>query len=200
METRRAKLNKKYESQVIISKPDGSLSQGIPTDYVSETTTERSTIDISYAVDLLQDDTVTEVVEIYCRQRNVFLALLSIQLVVEVCLTFCEVLYLNYAMDQMEEVYGTTDKTTIYLFWCVLGLFICFAVFYYGLGFYSTLSMKLRWLVIFSYLCIAGIGAQMMAVYLHKFNFILLFFRLVIYVYARYMVSLISSILLLPGY
>lgn len=199
MEKRRVKLNKKYEKQVVISRPDGSFAQGIPTDYVSEAASERSTIDYSHVVDMLQDDTVSEVVEIYIKQRNIFLTLLTLQLIVEVFLTFFELFFFDFAIEQMKEVYGSFGGAR-YLFWSLLGLFLLFGALYYWLGYYSALTMKLKWMSIFSYVCIGGIGAQMLAVYLHKFNFLLLFFRLVIYVYARYMVSLISSILLLPGY
>jgi hypothetical protein len=198
MEKRRAKLNKKYENQVLISKPDGSFSQGIPTDYISECSTERSSIDATYIVDLLQDDTVTEIVEIYCRQRNTFLTLMTVQLVVEVILTCFELVYLDFAVSQMKEVYGSFGSVKL-LFWGVLAFFLVFDSVYYCLGIYSAISMRLKLMSIFSYVCIVGVGCQMMAVYLHKFNFLLLFFRLIIYIYSRYMVSLISSILLLPG-
>jgi len=165
------KLDRKYSSQILITNPDGSVDQGVLADYKSEVS--EGSQDLGPA-DLLEDDVVTEVVDIYLKHKRSFCTLLTIQLLVEVIFTLLEALYAKSAMKdvkstQIEEVYSSLGSSNVALFyWIAAGVALGYGCVYYPLGFYSVKTRRLVWLEWFSYWAVAGVIAQMLTAYLHK--------------------------------
>jgi hypothetical protein len=93
-------------------------------------------------------------------------------------------------------VAGSENVEMIY--WVAFFAFLGYAVVYYPVGFVSIFSKKLWLMKWFSYLALFGVLAQMFSAYLHKFNLLIFFLRLLVYIYARFMISLLVGILLLP--
>jgi hypothetical protein len=92
------KLDRKYNSQVLITNPDGSVDQGVLADYKSEA----SEVSLEQGpADLLEDEVVTEVVDIYLKHKRSFCTLLTIQLLVEVIFTLLEAFYAKSAMKDV---------------------------------------------------------------------------------------------------
>jgi hypothetical protein len=204
MDKRRTKLDRKYTQQIIISKPDGAFAQGIPTDYVSEASSMRDTVNEVEMVALLDDQTVDEVVDIYIKHRNTFLTLLTVQLIVELVFTVLEVYFYKSAIQdvrpmQVDGVYGFVGKDNVkFVFWGMFLGFLVLSCIYYPLGYISLATKRLNWLQAFSYCAVVGVIAQMVSAYMHKFNLLIFFFRLIMYVYSRFLISLMIGILLLP--
>jgi hypothetical protein len=99
MERRIARLDRKYNSQVIIKNPDKSLNQGIPNDYSSEISSEpESNHELA---DYFDDGTVNEVVNVYLRHRASFLALISVELFIEILFTALEVIFYKSAIEDV---------------------------------------------------------------------------------------------------
>lgn len=90
-----SKLDRKYGAQVLITNPDGSVDQGVLADYKSETSEASQ---LMGPAELLDDEVVTEVVDIYLKHKRSFCTLLTIQLMVEVVFTVLEVVYAKSAM------------------------------------------------------------------------------------------------------
>lgn len=165
------KLDRKYNSQVLITNPDGSVDQGVLADYKSET----SEISLEQGpADVLEDEVVTEVVDIYLKHKRSFCTLLAIQLLVEVIFTLLEAFYSKAAIKdvcvmQIEEVYSSLGSENVRLiYWIAAAVALGYGCIYYPLGFYSVKSRRLAWMEWFSYWAVLGVVAQMLTAYLHK--------------------------------
>jgi hypothetical protein len=184
----------KYKGQLVLKNPNGTLSQAIPTDNKSERT---SVISSHVSIEANQAD---DLVENWLKHRNFFIVFLTVELLLEAMFSVFEVIYSGSAISDLHDVYGTDAPEITYLYWSLFIANIVYAVVYYTFGYYSIWSRQVKTLQYFSYYALIGILGQVFLAYLHKFNLLVFFIRLLIYVYARYIIGMLTNILLLPSW
>jgi hypothetical protein len=125
---------------------------------------------------------------------------LTLELIMEVVFSVLEVVYSSSAISDLHDVYGTDAPEISYLYWSLFVGNIVYAVGYYIYGYYAIWSRSVRHLQYFSYYALVGILGQVFLAYLHKFNLLVFFVRLLVYVYTRYIIGMLTNILLLPSW
>ena len=109
-------------------------------------------------------------------------------------------MYASSAIGDIQDVYGTTSSAITYFYWVLFSLNIVYATGYYYGGYYVMASKRITWMQWWTYYALVGILGLVLLAYLHKFNILVFFTRLMIYVYVRYIVSMLATILLIPNW
>ena len=75
---------------------------------------------------------------------------------------------------------------------------IIFCIFYYILGFIASAKKNLNLLNYFASFALFGLILEIILTYINKFNFVIFFFRILAYIYAKFLGHLLLNLLLLP--
>mmetsp|Transcript_66166 Transcript_66166/g.173490 ORF Transcript_66166/g.173490 Transcript_66166/m.173490 type:complete len:193 (-) Transcript_66166:38-616(-) len=177
---------------VFLENPDGSLAQGVPFGHRERTppgTPRRPTIDPVQRADI---------VRVLARQEALFLALLAMQLMVEV---FFEKLHIEYREDAVFELSLTYTHISFGVLWALywLGIFaeVLYSTAYLALGVLAAARGKPQLYSRFSTVALFGTLAQLPLAYLNRFNLLIFFLRFISYAYARFHMNLLYGIRLL---
>eukprot|EP01067_Filipodium_phascolosomae_P007389 Filipodium_phascolosomae@DN5901_c0_g1_i1.p1 len=184
---------------VFIRNPDGSLAQGVPQGY-KELAAVRGPTPLfrgfmSPGVDSVEHD----VNFIYGRHEKLFCTLLGIQLIFEILFDGIYLYFSKSSMDEVRVVYPAMTPQDLWVSFVASAVLDClYMICYYSVGFLAAAKHKPIYFDIFSTLALIGIIAQLVMAYVNSFNPFIFFLRLLGYLYAKFLSSLLQSIHLFP--
>ncbi|CAE8631743.1 unnamed protein product [Polarella glacialis] len=101
----------------------------------------------------------------------------------------------KHAVPEVAAVYPALPLSTFWvLFWMLLAFEMSYLKLYFGMGFVALFKHKPRVYNWFSNVALLGIVVQVLFSYMNKANLIVFSFRLVSYVYSRFMRGLLQEI------
>jgi len=176
---------------VFVQHPDGSLSEGVPPGYSEPTPphTPRSHVaEASAAVN-------ADIVRVLARHELLFLALLLLQLVVEITFELMHIRYREEAIFELSLIYPSLSPTVIeVLYWLACAFEFAYCLAYFGCGVAAACRSKPRYYQRFSTLALIGTLGQLPLAYLNRFNLLIFFLRFIAYAYARFHWNLLQGI------
>lgn len=172
---------------ILLQNPDGSLCQGFPPGYKDPGPRGREDREAGYA------NPANDFVSLYLRHERLFMGLLVFQMVVDILFIGISVHEANLSILQLFDLYRPAHSSREFirsLFWFSIGLDSIYFVCYYSLGAVCVITDAFSAYSWFSNLVLLGVMMQVIFAYLNKFNLIVFFLRLAVYVYSQYMSNL----------
>ncbi|CEM14801.1 unnamed protein product [Vitrella brassicaformis CCMP3155] len=186
---------------VFFQNPDGSYLEGVPPGYKERTPPRSPRLpDVNGWFDELDAPTLgEEFLFIYTRHEKLFLSLLLMELLIEVTFNAMYVYYRNYTVREVAIIYhGVLSLQTLWtIFWVMFAIESAYEVAFYATGFWAVISDRPSAYQWFSQIALFGILGQVVLAYMNKFNLLIFFFRLMAYIYAKFLRNLRQSLALL---
>jgi len=129
---------------------------------------------------------------------------LCVFLVLSVMYEFCLDVYLwknkEFIITQLTEVYKNLDVdklTNLFIYSNTIDLMLNLTL--YGFGFYSLRTHKVNTFQWFNTLMLMSIFTRIIISYLNILNLLMFILKIIVYLYARFVLSFLYSVLLLPN-
>ena len=135
----------------------------------------------------------------YLHHRKVLMVFLALNLAFEILLYSYLFFNMEYIITQLAQIYKelTVEKLhRVFLICNGIDIFINF--FMYSFAFYSVLTHKASKFSIFNSLLIIAIFSRIITSYLNVLNLLMFILKIVLYLYSRFVLSLLFSVLLVP--
>lgn len=182
---------KVHRGPVFIQNPDGSLSQGLPPGYNEPTPPQTPRSHVADATAAVNAD----IVRVLARHELLFLALLFLQLVVEIAFEMMHMRYREEAVFELTLIYPSLSITVIkMLYWLACVAEFVYCIGYFSLGLVAAFRSKPRLYQRFSTIALVGTLGQLPLAYLNRFNLLIFFLRFIAYAYARFHWNLLQGI------
>lgn len=186
---------------VLVQNPDGSISQGVPPGY-KEKRIQRSprvgfTTNGLLWGELEPEAVGEELMFLHARHERLFHALLTAQLVVEIC--FCLVWIQNRVktLAELDLVYGVNKiPPTLFVFWLAFTTNALLDIVYFMIAASCLESKKPSRYRIFAIVSILTMIAQVLLIYINKFNTLIFFLRLLCHIHAKFLSTLAQNMTL----
>lgn len=143
-----------------------------------------------------------EVDYLYSRHEKVLVLLLVCQLLLE---ALYDVVYVLRTVDgssvlEFMAMYNVrfNHKTAEAFFWSIFGIQFVYSIGYYMIAFFAIWVKRPKQYRLFANYSVFGIAGLVLLAYVDKFNLIIFFLHLLVYIYARFLQGLTASMLLLP--
>lgn len=205
----------KPAAPIFLENPDGTITEAIPSHYQERLKSSRSSFRRHQNIDGDSDGSSNasrsedaaanmyqEVDFLYSRHEKVLLLLLICQLFLE---ALYDVVYVMRTVDGSSVVefmamynFRIDPKTAEALFWAVFAVQFVYSIGYYLIGAIAMWTKRPKQYRLFANYSVFGIVGLVMLAYIDKFNLIIFFLHLLVYIYARFLQGLTASLLLLP--
>mmetsp|Transcript_12674 Transcript_12674/g.35051 ORF Transcript_12674/g.35051 Transcript_12674/m.35051 type:complete len:221 (-) Transcript_12674:94-756(-) len=138
---------------------------------------------------------------LYSRHERILAGLLSIQLAVELLYNFVFVTRIELSVTEFLSVYSwkLNPRLVEMFFWCIFTLQLCYVVLYFMAAAVALMHKRSRQYMIFAHVCLMGIAAMVLLSYVDKFNLLLFIIKILVFIYAKFLQGLTSSLMLLPA-
>lgn len=202
---------------IFFENPDGTITEAIPSNYDecqksrsrlgvrrshgvdgdSDTTSNGSHSEVNAAITMYQ-----EVDYLYSRHEKVLMLLLVCELLLE---ALYDVVYVLRTSDgssvaEFMAMYNLhcNPKTAEAFFWSIFVVQFMYSVGYYAIAVNAMWTKRPKQYRLFANYSVFGIAGLVLLAYVDKFNLIIFFLHLLVYIYARFLQGLTASMLLLP--
>jgi len=203
---------------IFLENPDGTITEAIPSNYSDpKHKGSRRAWDGGHRQTFMNEDSdgssgnlsegaaanmYQEVHYLYSRHERILMLLLCVQFLLEVLYDIVYILRMKDGSSVVEFMamysWRVNPRAAEGLFWAIFGIQVVYTSVYYiiaGLAMWTKRPKQYR---LFANYGIAGIVGLVMLAYVDKFNLIIFFLHLLIYIYARFLQGLTASLLLLP--
>lgn len=104
------------------------------------------------------------------------------------------------AVLEFRTMYGwnVSRQRAEWLFWTIFTFQISYCIVYYVIAVLAMCAKRPRFYRLFANFGVFGVVGLVMLAYVDKFNLIMFFLHLLVYIYARFLQGLTASLLLLP--
>mmetsp|Transcript_6373 Transcript_6373/g.15765 ORF Transcript_6373/g.15765 Transcript_6373/m.15765 type:complete len:201 (+) Transcript_6373:242-844(+) len=176
---------------VFVENPDGSLVQGVPPGYQEITppsTPRREAFDPSLPLS-------ADVIQALARHELLFLALLLLQLVVEVMFETMHITYREDAIFELSLIYLSVPPPVLRtLYWFAIFAECLYTGAFLTLGVMAAFRGKPKLYQRFSAVALVGTLGQLPLAYLNRFNLLIFFLRFISYAYGCFQRNLLYGI------
>eukprot|EP00933_Yihiella_yeosuensis_P041815 TRINITY_DN36216_c0_g1_i4.p1 TRINITY_DN36216_c0_g1~~TRINITY_DN36216_c0_g1_i4.p1 ORF type:complete len:266 (-),score=30.31 TRINITY_DN36216_c0_g1_i4:129-926(-) len=192
---------------VYLENPDGSLSLGLPPgtklpEAPDSPRQERNESNMGWSSSAnfrgshrLLPDLLTA----YKKHEKAFTCLLLIELVLEATYIFLLYHSAHHSVNEVSSVYKVLPLSSLWLiFWMLFALEMSYLKLYFWMGFTALLKHKPKMYSWFGNIALIGIVFQVFFSYMNRANLVVFALRLVCYIYARFMRSLLQTMQLRP--
>lgn len=176
---------------VFVQNPDGSLSEGVPPGYCEPTPPQTPRSHVAEASAAVNAD----IVRVLARHELLFLALLLLQLIVELAFEMMHIRYHEEAIFELSLIYPSILPVVIrMLYWIACAGELGYGVVYFSMGVLASIRSKPRFYQRFSTVALVGTLGQLPLAYLNRFNLLIFFLRFIAYAYSRFHWNLLQGI------
>lgn len=203
---------------IFLENPDGTITEAVPSNYrqsrrkfghrsrsgsrpggrqdgdsdaSSGSNLENTALSLSQEMDFL-----------YSRHERVLQLLLLAQLALEGLYDFVYVVRMRdgSAVREFQTMYGwhVSQQKAEWLFWTIFTFQLSYCIVYYVIAVLAICGKRPRFYRLFANFSVFGIVGLVLLAYVDKFNLIIFFLHLLVYIYARFLQGLTASLLLLP--
>jgi hypothetical protein len=199
---------------IFLENPDGTITEAIPSNYQERKVSEGRHSRRSHGVDgdsdgssfVSNSDTNATVYQeadfLYSRHEKVLVLLLVCQLFLEALYDIVYVLRMIDGSSLLEfmAMYNVrfNPKSAEAFFWAIFIIQLGYSIGYYVVASLAIWTKKPKPYRLFANYSVFGIAGLVMLAYVDKFNLIIFFLHLLVYIYARFLQGLTASLLLLP--
>ena len=136
----------------------------------------------------------------YLWHRKVFALCLFLSLAFEVSLYFYLFSNMNFIVTELAQIYREISLQKLALIFKVSNsIDLCINALMYTFGFYALFTHKAHTYSIFHGCLILAVFSRIVISYLNIINLLMFIIKIVLYLYARFLLSLLYSILIAPG-
>lgn len=141
-----------------------------------------------------------QAVDLYISNRNILYFLLGLNLVFEVLITYYVIKNESYILEELNEMYHIWHPDEFKDFFEGITLMNTFYnSVMYAFGFYTIFTHKVTNYTIFTMMLIISIFLGIMLTYLNVLNILMFVLKCITYVYARYVLSQLYTVLMVPA-
>lgn len=194
---------------VLLKNPDGSMSEGVPPGYKEKNppggSGDASRLPYGYFSDglvgeldaaMLQD----ELNFLTRRHQQIFASLMMMQLMVEIVFFVLNIANVDVSVREAKYIYPKASSSALQnAYWYIFGLELVYSIVYYSLAGLAVRFQRAKYYRWFSTCCVLGIISQLVLAYMNKFNLLIFFLRMLAYLYAKFLKSLVLSTALMPN-
>ena len=206
------------KKQIILRNPDGTFMHGFksgekesvylqipqnekPNDFDNLSIADS---DLQYIVDNYEQfdhgNILEEFISILNRNLFTFILLLTIELTFSIFLILMTWKRREMSIDMLSKLYRDFNHDTVEsIFYTIFGITVLVDLIFYPLGYYATFTKKFKMLSIFSTFSLVTGVLIILVVYTNLLFLLLLVMRLVLYIYSKFVASLLVSIIVLPS-
>ena len=135
----------------------------------------------------------------YLHHRMVLLTLLSLNLAYELLLLLYIIINREFVIIQLGEIYRNLSIEAIsQAFVTGYSIDTVINVFVYILGFYGLCTHKVRYLGLFNQILLLSVFSRIVLSYLNVLNLLVFIMKIVLYLYARFLLSVLYTVLVIP--
>ena len=141
-----------------------------------------------------------QAVDLYVSNRNILYLLLGLNLIFEVLITVYIFKNEDFILKQLNQMYHIFDAEDFKDFFESVTLMNTgFNSFMYVFGFYTIFSHRVTNYTVFTMMLIVSIFFGIMLTYLNVLNILLFVLKCFTYVYSRYVLSQLYTVLMVPA-
>lgn len=200
---------------IFLQNPDETITEAIPSNYrypkklrrtcdgAPGQNDEDSDVSNGHVSEWAFANMHREVDYLYSRHERILLLLLTVQILLQGLYAVVYILRMRDGSSIVEFMamysWHINPRMAESLFWTIFGIQVVYTFVYYvfaGLAVWNKRPKRYR---IFANYSIAGIAGLVLLAYVDKFNLIIFFLHLLVYVYARFLQGLTASLVLLPS-
>jgi len=201
-------MTKNDKVPIFLENPDGTITEAKPAGLKvmayakrllgkSETSTTASDSDQSESISTAryQDADI-----LYSRHERVMILLVLLQFSLEALYSKVYIQRMESSVKEFVAMYSwhMRPKAAEGLLWMVLMMQVSYGAVYYGIAVVAFIARRPRHFRLFANWGLLGIIGLVLLAYVDKFNLIIFFTRLLVYVYSKFLQGLTASLLLLP--
>lgn len=201
---------------IFLENPDGTITEAVPSNYTDPKRPGSRRSDGQRQAFMGEDsdgssgnlsegaaaNMYQEVDFLYSRHQGILMLLLSVQFLLEVLYDVVYVLRMKDGSSVVEFMamysWRVNPKAAEALFWSIFSIQVGYTALYYIIALLALWTKRPKQYRLFANYGIAGIVGLVLLAYVDKFNLIIFFLHLLIYIYARFLQGLTASLLLLP--
>lgn len=203
---------------IFLENPDGTITEAIPSNYSDpKHKGARRAWDGSQRQTFMNEDSdgssgnlsegaaanmYQEVDYLYSRHERILMLLLCVQFLLEVLYDIVYILRMRDGTSVVEFMamysWRVNPRAAEGLFWAIFGIQVVYTSVYYIIAVLAMWTKRPKQYRLFANYGVAGIVGLVLLAYVDKFNLIIFFLHLLIYIYARFLQGLTASLLLLP--
>ncbi|CAD7945239.1 unnamed protein product [Amoebophrya sp. A120] len=184
------------KQRLVLKNPDGSLVAGFSQSYVEP---KPPASPANHVPAWLDGGVANELEYIYTKHEQLFLGLLIVQFLIEIVFTGLYIYYGNELIEEMTIIYshliGKNNVVRLYTLTVIVEL--VYSSFYYLLGGMALWKGKAVLFERFASFALFGCLQSVFLAFANKFNLICFLFRLLAYIYARFLRNYLRSVAIL---
>ena len=136
----------------------------------------------------------------YMHHRYVLGWLLALNAIYEVCLGYYIVRNRDFMLAQLGEIYRNLDMESItQVFITCYSVDTVVTVITFGLGFYALYSHKTKYYHWFNNMLLLSVFLKIIVSYLNVLNLLVFILKIVLFLYARFLLSILYTVLVIPN-
>mmetsp|Transcript_5620 Transcript_5620/g.16074 ORF Transcript_5620/g.16074 Transcript_5620/m.16074 type:complete len:196 (-) Transcript_5620:111-698(-) len=172
---------------IFVQNPDGSLAKGTPPGFKESTppSSPRGP-EVQFPVVINAD-----IVRALARHEIVFLGMLAMQFIVEMCFQALHIQCSGDAIFELSLIYPSWPVNWVY--WTVSACEMVLILGSVGLGVMAVVKCKPWMYMRFSSMALLSTLSQLPLTYVNRFNLLVFFLRFISYAYARFFWNLLQS-------